>query len=121
MTFDEALKIYKKYQEHAEIHDKLMCIFCILPQSFLPYPLVVIEEALNVIAEERFNEGDNKSVDVINSAIAFLISYKEDDEALDRMTKTLATLEKNPELKKAKLDGLERSRKSWLEFKDRVV
>jgi len=119
MNFNEALKIYKKYQEHAEIHDKLTCIFAILPESFLPYPPNLIEEALNVIMEELWKDGDKKSIDIIKEAQAFLISYENDTESLERMIKTLTFLEKNPELKKAKLDHLERSRKSWLDFKDK--
>ena len=51
MTLNEALIIYKSWQDYMEIGDKFFRLMLPIPESFLPYPADILEEALNIVAE----------------------------------------------------------------------
>jgi hypothetical protein len=118
MKFDEAQKIFKYFQEYVEISDKLSKIFYKIPESFLPYPLPVLEEAINVLAKNYFDAGDYEKSKTIQSAINFLLFYSKDEEAIESMKQNLTIMSQNPELKKTYLENLKSSRDSWAKSKN---
>lgn len=132
MTFEEANKIFKRWQNYQEIADKLGKLFIVVPESFLPYPVEILEEALNIIAKAYFDSGDKKAaVDIQNSMGRYLTGYYlpiegsvvtgkklTDEEVLIRMKRELDFMLENPELLKAKLENLKEARDSWAEFKN---
>lgn len=134
MTIEEATTIFNLWQEYQEIGDKLHQIFTTIPESFLPYPATVLEEALNIIAKHYFDTGDKETAKNIQEMLAlqttglYLSSDSKgrmtttdkpisDEEALRKMKKELDLILDNPDLLKVKLSNLERSRKSWVKFK----
>ena len=118
MTFEEANKIFKSWQSYMEIVDKLGKIFHELPESFLPYPPKVLEEALNIVAEKYFYAGDKKKSETIQETMGgFLFMHTDDEKALDSMCKTLDLILKHPELKDTYIEKLKESKDYWLKLK----
>lgn len=115
MTIEEAQIIFKDWQYFAEINDKLSKVFFDIPESFLPYPIDMLEEALNMVAKQYFESGDKKTSEALQTSIATLLFYKDDVVALDSIINS--EMLKNQKLKDAFLKNLENSRDSWLEFK----
>ena len=134
MTFDEASKIFKSWQDYIEIADKLSKIFSVVPESFLPYPVETLEEALNMIAKHAFDSGNKKMADSIQKTMGHLVGYYlttstgklavaddklTDEEVIKKMKRDLDFMFEDPELLKTKLENLKKSRDSWAEFKER--
>ena len=128
MEIDEAKIIFKSWQDYMEIADKFKCLMLPVPESFLPYPADVLEEALNIIAKYYFDSGNKKmSEDIKNSVAAHLLPFfitnnetgarRTDEEAITDMKKTLDLIEENPELKKALLKSLKECQESWIKFR----
>jgi hypothetical protein len=133
MTKEKAQKIFRSWQEYQEIADKLHTIFTIVPESFLPYPVEVLGEALNVIAKDYFDAGNKETADAIQKTmVRYLTGYHlsfsdgmlaatelklTDAEALKRMKKSLDLMLDNPKLLEVQLKNLRKSRDSWMEFK----
>lgn len=118
MTSEEANKIFKSWQEYMEIADKLDKLFAQLPESFLPYPSDILEEALNIVAKRYFDAGNKKMSETIQHTMsAFLSLHTKDEEALVSMNQGLKLILDNPELKKTYLEKLEECRDSWLKKK----
>jgi len=116
MTINEANKIFKDWQEYAEINDKLMKFFMTgIPESFLPYPKKTLEEALNIVAKDYFDSGDRKASDAIADTISFLLFYKNDEEALDAITNN--AMIKNAKVRESILNNLREAKDSWANFK----
>ncbi len=107
MTLEEASKItnlWGKYLEHT--NGKMMRLFLTkIPQSLLPYPKDVIEEACNVMAEHYFNQGNHKAEMIFKETAAFLLSYVDDEEALLEAAKRF----NDPKWRKAIIKGLDSS------------
>ncbi len=137
MTFEEANIIFKRWQNYQEIADKLGQLFIVVPESFLPYPVEILEEALNIVAKAYFDSGDKKATDNIQESMArYLTGYylssdsngklvvKEgkltDEEVLKKMKQELDFMLENPEILKAKLENLKAARDSWTEFKNKA-
>jgi hypothetical protein len=135
MTLNEAQEIFKSWQDYQEIADKLHTVFSVVPESFLPYSIDTLEEALNIVAEDYFNNGNQKAAKNIQETMsAYLTGYYlassegklkasssklTDEETIQRMKKDLDFMLENPELLEAKLKNLKRSFDSWAEFKKR--
>lgn len=115
MTFDEADKIFGHWIEFVEINDKLSNIFSSIPKSFLPYPVEALEEALNIVAKNYFDQGDLKASSNIQESIASLIRYKDDEEAIENILESLSL--KDPSLRKIYLGNLKKARDSWAKLK----
>jgi len=114
MTLEEANRIFRAWQEYIEISDKLRQLFVTIPESFLPYPSDVLEEALNVVAKDYFDSGDKETSKKIQELLVYhLAAYTDDAEALEGMEKKLALTLINPELKDAVITNLKRTRDSW--------
>lgn len=118
MTIEEADKIFNSWKEYGEINDKLMNFFMFtgIPESFLPYPTSVLEEALNMIAKNSFDTGDFKKSEAIQNTIAFLLLYKNDNEALNDITNS--PILKTQIIKDSIISNLKKSKDSWDKFKE---
>jgi hypothetical protein len=117
MTAQEAEKIFKEWQGYVEIADKLSKIFTVVPESFLPYPLETMEEALNITAKKCFDSGNREMAKSIQETMALWLNCKKDEEALILMKKELDLVLSNQDLKEAYLQNLKTSKDSWLETK----
>lgn len=132
MTLDEAQIIFKKWQQYQEIADKMGTIFLTVPESFLPYPEDVLEEALNIIAKSYFDSGNKEVANNIQESMGrYLTGYYlpagkgleitgdklSEEEVLRKMKEELDFMFQHPELLEAKIENLKRSRDSWAEFK----
>lgn len=118
MTTEEANQIFENWKEYAEIDDKLDQIFgTSIPQSFLPYPAEVLEEALNIIAKRYFDTGRHEMSKAVQMSIIQVGRYQDDDTALDDLAKLLIMFSASPDLKAARLANLKRSRDSWARLK----
>lgn len=98
MDIFEADKIFKNWKQwYWPCHFILHSIFINkIPESFLPYPKDVLEEALNIVAKSYWDEGNKKTSDDIKESICSLLNYTKDEEAFQEASKTFS----NPELMK---------------------
>jgi len=116
MTSEEADKVFKAFQEYIEVADKLSNVFHKIPESFLPYPLPVMEEALNVVAKQYFDTGDKKTSRSIQELMAMHLGrVDKDKEALKAIKENLNLSFEHPELIDGKVSNLQRARDSWAE------
>lgn len=118
MTFDKASKIFERWQQYQEIHTKLISIFSIIPESFLPYPSDELEEALNIIAKHFFDSGNHEMSKVIETSKAGLFCYLADEEALTYIERRLASFSQHSDIKDTYLASLKRAKDSWTEQHD---
>lgn len=111
MNFDEANNIYKIWKQwYWPCHFMLHSIFMSkIPSSFLPYPTKVLEEALNIVAEDYFNAGDKNASKTIQDSISSLAAYSEDEEALDQAAKILS----DPKFRKVTLSYISNFKTDW--------
>lgn len=117
MTKEQADKIFKEWQAYVEIADKLSNIFTVVPESFLPYPLKTMEEALNIVAKKYFDSGNKEMSKNIQETMVSWLNCKEDEEALILMKKDLELTLSNKDLREVRLENLRRSSKSWQDLK----
>jgi hypothetical protein len=84
MNQSEAFEIYKVWAKWCyPYHQLLFSVFqSDIPESFLPYPKQILEEALNAISEIYFNSGKKELSNAIQNTIPFLLFYKDDETAL---------------------------------------
>ena len=137
ISIEEAQKIFREWQNYQEIADKMGTIFITVPESFLPYPADLLEEALNIIAKSYYDSGDKEASKNIQESVGrHLTGYyyhfdnssnknvvtdtlASDEEVIRNMRRELDFMLNNPELLKTKLDSLKRSQNSWAVFKER--
>ncbi len=124
MTLVEAQKIFRNWQVHLELFDKLRTIFTVFPESFLPYPVSVLEEALNIVAKDFYERGDTSAAADIQRLMAYHIGglyldekMLDDEQALLEMKRRLDLIFSDEELKKVLLMNLKRVRDSWANSK----
>lgn len=129
MTMDEAKKIYENWKESIETLDKMLKIFTVIPESFLPYPAETLEEALNIIAKNYFDMGNKRMAENIQETMMYHVGGLyftsdgnpdrkiTDEEALLSMKKRLDLIFENPELKKVFLETLSKTQESWAKLK----
>jgi hypothetical protein len=118
MTFEEAEKIFKSWQGYMEIVDKLGKIFIQLPESFLPYPSDILEEALNIVAKDFFDNGNKKMSNTIQETMSgYLTMHTDDEVALASMHHSLELMSKHPKLKETYLETLKECQDFWLKKK----
>lgn len=115
MTFEEAEKIFKFWEEYVEINDKMIKVFRSIPKSFLPYPVEVLEEALNIMAKYYFENGDRRGAENIQGTMATLVYYKDDEEAIKDILESQKL--KSPELRKLYIKNLKTACESWAKIK----
>jgi hypothetical protein len=112
MTLDEASKIVKIWGIYLEyVGGKLVSLFgAYIPESFLPFPKKTLEEALNIVAEHHHNMGNQDTVKGLQSTIASLLFYTDDEEAILKS----AELFNNPSWRKATLPVFKKFQKDWI-------
>ena len=113
-----------------ETADKFSKLMLTPPESFLPYPVKTLEEALNIVAKDYFDAGDKKMAETIQTTMAsYLSSYfmsfedkklvalesaSADEKMLEGMKKTIDLILGDPLLKKTVLENLKKSQESWI-------
>ena len=130
MTDDEANIIFRGWQNYAETADKFSKLMLTPPASFLPYPVDILEDALNIVAKERYDAGDREIAETIQGHMALhLVAYflpnskkiMTDEEALEKMRDTLDLILNNPSLKEVVLENLRNSQRSWMDTRQAPV
>lgn len=123
MAKDEVDRVFNAWQNYAETADKLFQLGITPPESFLPYPLLILEEAINVVAKKYFDAGDKETSEVIQRhATLHLMPYyltplkkpMSDEEALEGMIKSLTQTFNDLALRSAILTNLKKSQSSWM-------
>ena len=101
MTLTEALEIFEIWKKWYWPCDFIIGTFFIWkkPKSLLPYPPDKLEEALNIVAEYFFNNGDKKLSNLIQESISSIWTYEKDEEAVESIFKAMS----NPEMKEVML------------------
>ncbi len=92
MTLEEADKIrtiWGKYLEYC--HGRFLTLFLSsIPESLLPYPREILEEALNIVAKHFHDTGNRKSSQLIQDSISNLLFYTCDRDALAHASQMLS-------------------------------
>ena len=116
MTFQEANKIFQIWGVYLEyVHGKLNFIFGgHIPESFLPFPLKTLEEAINIVAEHYHNMGNQEAVKVIQSGIGWLTAYTNDEEAVLQAAQLL----NDPKWREVMLPAFKKFQKDWIKIKE---
>lgn len=126
MNKEEAYKIFEVWKNHIEIFDKLTKIFSIIPESFLPFPVEVLEKALTIVTEDYFNSGNKTASKNIQETMTLHTvglyldtngRKRTELEALSKMKKDLDFLFENEKIRDLKLRLLKESAESWLDLK----
>ena len=112
MTLDEASKIVQIWGRYLEyFQGKLNFIFSArIPESFLPCPLKTIEEAINIVAEQYHNQGNQEAVNALQSGIGWLTAYTNDEKAVLSAAKAF----NDPKWRKAMLPAFKKFQKNWI-------
>lgn len=117
MTFIEADKIFRVWSKWCwPNHFILHSIFLNkIPESFLPFPQELLEEALNVMAKQYHENGDLQASQDIQETIPFLWTYTNDKDALNEASETLS----NPEMRDVILSYIENYGQDWKDWLER--
>lgn len=117
MTLAEANKIFKNWgQWYWPCHFILHSIFLSkIPESFLPYPQNVLEEALNIVAKHYRDNGDLQASGNIQESIASLGAYTKDEEALQQASGSFS----NPKMRAVMLTYIVNYKKDWISWLDK--
>ena len=111
MIIDTASKIVDIWGKHIEYCSKLHNIFVPhIPESFLPFPKEIIEEASNIITEQHYKNGDKGKGDSIKNTESFLLYYINDEEAILKSAK----LWNESAFREVMLPALKESQKNWI-------
>lgn len=114
MNIIEADKIFKNWSKwYWPCHFVLHSIFLSkVPESFLPYPQDVLEEALNIVAKHHYDNGDFQISKDIQESIASLCAYTKDEEALQQASENFST----PKIREAILIYIANYKKDWISW-----
>lgn len=100
------------------------------PESFLPYPLGVVAEAVNIVVKDYSDAGDLQNAQMIKELMGVRTDYfitgsdgklvalesgKTDEEMLVEMKESIDVILGNPTLKKTVLADLKKSQDKWIE------
>ena len=92
MTIEEARKIVGTWGEYLDsCHARLMTIFFLgsIPESFLPFRIGTLEEAINVLGRFYFDMGDYETSDFLKTSLGPACFYCKDEEAIEHLFKTI--------------------------------
>jgi len=120
MTLIEAEEIFTVWKEwYWPCHFLLDSVFGPgIPESFLPYPKDVLEEALNIMAKRYYDRGDFQISNKIQETMICIPFYKENETAWEEAAKLFS----NPEMMRAMLGFVENFKKdyiSWLKKQEK--
>jgi len=114
MTLDEAQKIvniYSIFLHH--VSGKLIYVFGTnIPESFLPFPIKILEEALNIVAKHYHDSGNLVFAKRLQECIGDLGGYMDDEIAVLLAAETF----KNTEWRQAILPQFKKFQKDWIEM-----
>lgn len=89
MTIEEAdkiMRIWGKYLEYCS--GRFMQIFCRaggkIPESMLPYPKPILEEALNYMDRHYHETNNQRGVELMRETMILLELYGDDDAAIQQ-------------------------------------
>lgn len=113
MKVEHALKIVHVWGRHLDqIHGRLMMVFMMkIPESLLPFPLTIIEEAVKVLGEHFESEGRTKDLEDLRTGSVFLMWYIDDTLAIEEAAKNL----NNPKWRDSMIPGLRQVQQTWVE------
>ncbi len=129
MNKEEAYKIYSVWKEYIEIGNKLNIIFRVVPESFLPYPVEVLKEALEIVTEDYFDSGNHRMSNNIKELMSVHLGgyyihssgvKLTDEEILEYMQHDLNHLISDSEFKNSALKMLKDQQNSWIDNRNKV-
>ena len=114
MTFTEADKIFQVWSQwHWPFHSMLYSIFSSnIPESFLPYPLDDLNEAITIMANHYNDVGDQEFAELVYKSIGSLSFYKKDDYAFGQASENMS----NSEIRETMLIRISKYKKDWINF-----
>jgi len=112
MTLDEANRIVRIWGAYLEYcHDRLQALFIAnIPESLLPYPPAMLEEALNIIAKHYHDIGDYDKSKLIQKSFDALLLYDNDEESIQGAAKIFNM----PEVREAIISNMKKVRRNWI-------
>ena len=112
MTFTEADKIVQIWVRYLEyVSGKVAMVFGVrIPESFLPFPKDVLNEALNIMSEHHLETGNQRRADLIKETAAELNAYVDDEEAVLQAAK----LFNDPKWREVMLPSFKEFQKKWI-------
>ena len=115
MDIIEANKIFNVWRKWFwPCHDILFSIFSFwIPESFLPYPIDVLNKALTIIANN--NAYKEISKDIIGTRNC-LMYYTKDEDALQFLKKKLSM----PGIEEAMLPAFSKYKKNWINWLEKL-
>jgi len=118
MTFDEAKKIFEIWQKWFwPCHPMLNSFFLnSIPESFLPYPKDILNEALEIIREYCSERGNHKIANAIVISQVSLKFYDEDKAALELTLKNFS----DPRFIEIALNKITNFKKDWLAWLEKL-
>ena len=121
MMLIEAKEIYKVWKEWFwPCHFLLDSVFGpTIPESFLPYPKDVLEEALNIVAKHYYDSGNIQISKAIQETMPCILCYEENEKAWEEASKMFS----NPKMMRAMLGFVENFKKdyiSWLKKQEKA-
>jgi len=84
--------------------------FTKIPESLLPFPKDIIEQASNMVAEFHHENGNKEAVNAIQACSVSLWTYSNDEESLLEAVK----IWNNPEARKTLLPSLKKMQETWI-------
>ena len=98
MSLELADAIRMDWGKFTELASSLMVVFGgQVPQGLLPYRKEVIAEALEIVGEQFFRDGNEEAANAMKTSAAYLMFYVDDKVALESAAKNF----NNPEFIKA--------------------
>jgi hypothetical protein len=126
VTNEEADRIFRAWQAYLETADRFSNLMLTPPESFLPYPVEELQEALNIVAQRLFDAGDHETAEDIQRLMAlhlggyYMTDMKRrmtDEEALLGMKRQIDLMVAHSELMQTLLEKLKESQKSWMAYR----
>lgn len=112
MTIREAGKIVEIWGRYLEFCSKLIVVFGHkIPDSFLPFPKDILDEAIDIIIDQYHKEGNKHMINVLEeSRYDLYIRYVNDEEALINAAEMFS----NSELRQALATSLKELQQEWI-------
>jgi len=84
LSVTEAHKIVRVYGRHIEYCESIVLPLFLgtRPESFLPFPKALLEEALDIVFTHHHNAGDLQNAKLTQDVTGMLMFYGDDEEAL---------------------------------------
>ena len=112
LTLEEAQKIVNVWGAHLEHMGGVRMLFGInIPELLLPYPIIILQGALNKMEAYCYEQGLHDRVNLLEETETMLMQYANDEEAIKETVERLG----DKDLRKALIDGLEDYQMSQME------